>query len=222
MDITRARSPVFDIGIEGQLPDYRAAPALGRRHATKRQTAEPPKLSVTKSQEVKKAKFSFGKPLENVDRAIQQEPSADWLALTEKNLEQDIETSKKELELIKSILEDIDQWLQIEKQPGRKIRDQKILMGACREYSDSMIQVRKERLRQTKFWLNSRDMGRSVPVEAPAEWRAVDTEWRHWLGEQAAARSSQSPIEDIDDTAWRILGPLPHILAAYTWLETTQ
>ncbi|KAH8202425.1 hypothetical protein TruAng_003410 [Truncatella angustata] len=222
MDITRARSPVFDIGIEGQLPDYRAAPALGRRHATKRQTAEPPKLSVTKSQEVKKAKFSFGKPLENVDRAIQQEPSADWLALTEKNLEQDIETSKKELELIKSILEDIDQWLQ------------RILSTCTHEdllitnfsawlfFYDSMIQVRKERLRQTKFWLNSRDMGRSVPVEAPAEWRAVDTEWRHWLGEQAAARSSQSPIEDIDDTAWRILGPLPHILAAYTWLETTQ
>ncbi|KAK6065318.1 thiol-specific monooxygenase [Seiridium cupressi] len=213
--------------VESQLPDRRASPALGRRHATKRQAVEPPKLSVVKTQDVQKAKFSYGKPLDGVELSIaeasaeaRREAPVDWLAATEKDLEQDIDTSKKELELIKSLLEDIDQKLQTERKPSRKLRDHKILMSACREHSDSMIQVRRERLRQVKFWLGSRDMGRSVPAEAPAEWLAVDIEWRRWLSEQAAARSSVSPIEDADDVAWRILGPLPQILAAYTELES--
>ncbi|KAM0815546.1 hypothetical protein AB5N19_01345 [Seiridium cardinale] len=243
MEMTRTTRLAAD-AIERQLPDRRASPALGRRHATKRQAVEPPKLSVVKTQDVRKAKFSYGKPLDGVEPSIaeasaeaRREAPVDWLAATEKDLEQDIDTSKKELELIKSLLEDIDQKLQTERKPNRKLRDHKILMSACREHSDSMIQVRqipreceyqcsvleqvrRERLRQVKFWLGSRDMGRSVPAEAPAEWLAVDIEWRRWLSEQAAARSSVSPIEDRDDVAWRILGPLPQILAAYTELES--
>ncbi|KAK9424468.1 hypothetical protein SUNI508_13569 [Seiridium unicorne] len=226
MEMTRTTRLAAD-AVERQSPDRRPSPALGRRHATKRQAVEPPKLSVVKTQDVQKAKFSYGKPLDGVELSIaeasaeaRREAAVDWLAATEKELEQDIDTSKKELELVKSLLEDIDQKLQTERKPNRKLRDHKILMSACREHSDSMIQVRRERLRQVKFWLGSRDMGRSVPAEAPAEWLAVDIEWRRWLSEQAAARSSVSPIEDADDVAWRILGPLPHILAAYTELES--
>jgi hypothetical protein len=97
--------------------------------------------------------------------------------------------------------------------------DQKILIDAFREYSYSMIQNRKERSRQVQFWIGNRRMGRNAPDKAPDEWIDVDLAWRHWLSEQAASRAlCTSPIEDVDDTAWRILGPLPHDLAAYDWL----
>jgi hypothetical protein len=221
----------MDSNKANQLKDKRLASLQRQRNASKRQTATPTDLMCAKSRVVKRAKFSYGKQVnfsgskegekEEEEQAVLEEEDTDWLRQTERNTQQDIETSKKELELSKTILEEIEQKMQAEKKPSHRLRDQKVLIGACKEYSDSRIQILKERSRQVQFWLGSREMGRKVPGKAPAEWLAVDLEWRHWLGEQAAARRDgfdESPIEELDDAAWRILGPLPHILAAYMCL----
>ncbi|ETS80859.1 hypothetical protein PFICI_08388 [Pestalotiopsis fici W106-1] len=216
MDMASTQSPARNARIQTYL---------GQR---KRQTfAEPSRLSVIKVKDAQRAKFSYGKPLNESESDVSGQDgkrgsaqTIGWLLATATNLEQDIETCKKELELVRSLMEEIDQRLQAhDKLPSRKLRDHKVLMAACREYSDSMIQVKKERLRQVRFWASSREMGRSAPAAAPGEWLDVDLEWRNWLSEQAAARSGAWPIEASKDTAWRILGPLPHIIAAYIWLE---
>ncbi|KAK6189239.1 hypothetical protein LQW54_013478 [Pestalotiopsis sp. IQ-011] len=227
MDTAKTQSPAHN-RIETYIADRTGTSKLGRRVLTKRQTAEPNRLSFGKAQEAQKAKFSYGKPLSESEPSVSEEDGKrgpgqpiDWLLATAAVLEQDIESSKKELELIRWILEDIDQrWQTNQKPSSRKLRSQKALMAACREYADSMIQAKKQRLMQVNFWVSSRGMRRPVPTAAPEEWLEGDVEWRRWLSEQAAAHSAGgSPIEDRNDAAWRILGPLPHILAAFTWLE---
>jgi hypothetical protein len=140
MDMTSAQLPTRNAKIQTYL---------GQRVSSKRQTAEPSRLSVIKVKDAQKAKFSYGKPLNEGESGVSGEdgkrPPAqtiDWLLATATNLEQDIETCKKELELIRSLMEDIDQrLLRHDKLPSRKLRDHKVVMAACREYSDSMIQV---------------------------------------------------------------------------------
>ncbi|KAI0008781.1 hypothetical protein F4779DRAFT_641385 [Xylariaceae sp. FL0662B] len=151
------------------------------------------------------------------------EKDADWLVLTEKRIQQDLETLKKELELIRDILEETDMYLRTEKKASRKLRNQKLFMGACQEYSGSLCQILNERLRQVQFWLASRQIGRKIPEREPPEWRIVDIEWRQWLSEQAAMRTNKSeqsaterPLGIDDDIAMGIWGPLAHILTVYT------
>ncbi|KAH9886341.1 hypothetical protein F4778DRAFT_477217 [Xylariomycetidae sp. FL2044] len=186
-----------------------------------------------------KPQFSFGKQLNLLSPTVEENKAAredddgeaeeedkDWLVRSEKNIQQDLDMSKKELELVRGVLQDLDVVLGGEKKPSRQLRDQKLLMGACLEYSSSRCQLLKERLRQVQFWSNSRQMGRKIPDAAPEEWRMADIEWRKWLSEQAAMRTDKvepSVLEQTadpeNDVAWRIFGPLPHILAACTGLE---
>lgn len=148
MDTAKTQSPAHD-RLETYIADRTGTSKLGRRVLTKRQTAEPNRLSFSKAQDAQKAKFSYGKPLSESEPSVSEEDGKrgpgqpiDWLLATAAVLEQDIESSKKELELIRWILEDIDQRLQTNQKPSsRKLRSQKALMAACREYADSMIQV---------------------------------------------------------------------------------
>lgn len=196
---------------------------LGRRQATRKQSVELRKLSVRKPEDSQRAKFSIEEFTDSPDAGIsgeaRVEKPADWLYTIEKSIRQDIETSTKELELIKSILEDLELKIRTDRRASPELRNQKIVIDACWEYSHSMIRIRNERLRQVHFWLGNRKMGRRVPDKVPDEWIDVDIEWRRWLSGQVASRAPRaSPIEDLDDTAWRVLGPLPHIMAAYEWL----
>ncbi|KAI1084271.1 hypothetical protein F5B20DRAFT_576411 [Whalleya microplaca] len=181
-----------------------------------------------------KPKFSYGKQLD-VFLTTAKEPESsteeglDWLTVAEKRIQQDLETSKKELELIKYAIEEADTYSIAEKKPSGKRRDQELLLGACQEYSSSQCQILKERLRQVQFWSASRQMGRKIPEKEPAEWRVADLEWRQWLSEQAAARADKSdqtlaehPLDLDDDIAWGIWGPLAHILTVYTSHETNN
>ncbi|CAJ2510589.1 Uu.00g062140.m01.CDS01 [Anthostomella pinea] len=165
-------------------------------------------------------------------KADEEEGELDWLVVAEKDVEQDLDTSKKELELIRSIIEDVDGCLAAEKKPSRTLRDQKMQMGACQEYSSSRCAMLKERLRQVQFWASSRQMGRTIPEKAPGEWQTADLEWRIWLSEQTATKTDQldqTPVSALEqtvdpenDAAWRIWGPLAHILTAYVWHNEQQ
>ncbi len=175
-----------------------------------------------------KPKYSFGKqlePLSPLHEEVAQDKKKDsssWLMEAEVCIQRDLETSKKELELIKGVSEEVERRLSSQDLPGGRIRDQKVLMSACQEYSRSRIHLLRQRLRQVLFWSNNRIMGQKIPNHAPAEWATADLEWREWLGEQAAARGgtfdrARKEREDIGSTADALWGPLPHILAAYTW-----
>ncbi|KAI5920859.1 hypothetical protein F4810DRAFT_680756 [Camillea tinctor] len=144
---------------------------------------------------------------------------SDWLFLAESRMEEDLNTTTKELELIESILEDLEARITAEKKPSPAVRDQRILLGACKVYSSSRRGRLQERLRQVKFWHSSRDMGRKTPDGPPEEWRLIDLEWRRWLDNQAAARLDQQhhPVDPDNEVAWRAWGPLAHILTSYIW-----
>ncbi|KAK8134915.1 hypothetical protein PG984_006927 [Apiospora sp. TS-2023a] len=136
----------------------------------------------------------------------------DWLADTETDLKQDLETTKKELELIRTILWEMEMEetssspplppvqsflktspdttaaMAISAATATQQRSQrKMLMAACREYAESRRQLLRERLRQIQFWTGSRDMGRRVPSAPPGDWAVADAEWAKWLSDQAAA-----------------------------------
>ena len=142
---------------------------------------------------------------------------ADWLAETEASIQRDLDSSKKELELIKEIIGDVEKRAASQQQPSSRIRDQKVLMAACQEYSRSRIHLLQQRLRQVLFWSNNRRAGKRTPERPPVEWDTADREWRQWLGEQGAARSRHGAQAqgglDVADAPW---GPLLYILEAYT------
>ena len=145
---------------------------------------------------------------------------SNWLAETEASIQRDLDTSKKELELIKEIIGDVEKRAASQQQPSSRIRDQKILMAACQEYSRSRIHLLKQRLRQVIFWSNNRRAGKKTPERPPVEWDTADREWRQWLGEQGAARSrnggqaqgGQDVAPAVENAPW---GPLLYILEAY-------
>ncbi|KAK8086118.1 hypothetical protein PG994_001092 [Apiospora phragmitis] len=206
------------------------------------------------------AQFSFGKPLgeppnaplprpptdkkhsssSNKNNSFNSTNGADWLAHTEAELLQDLDTTKKELELIRTILWEMEMddtsspvppLPKIETSPettaamamamaaAQQQRSQrKMLMAACREYAESRRQLLRERLRQVQFWTNSRDMGRWVPSAAPGDWALADAEWAKWLSDQAAAmQQQQQQSSGFEGEAGATWGPLPHILAAFAF-----
>ncbi|EMR68701.1 hypothetical protein UCREL1_4291 [Eutypa lata UCREL1] len=149
------------------------------------------------------------------DKKNKRGSNGSWLEEAEAHMQRDLETSKKELELTKGVAEDIERRLLTattaatsqdrpssggSNSSSRRIRDQKVLMSACQEYSRSRVHLLRQRLRQVAFWSNNRKMGQKTPVQAPADWAAADLEWAQWLGEQAAARSGRPKREQRDGT----------------------
>ncbi|KAI0596919.1 hypothetical protein F4775DRAFT_603120 [Biscogniauxia sp. FL1348] len=152
--------------------------------------------------------------------------NSDWLFLAESRMEDDLGTTTKELELIESILEDLEARITAERKPSPTVRDQRIMLGACKVYSSSRRDRLQERLRQVKVWLSGRGTPEGTPEGPPEEWRMIDLEWRRWLNNQAAARllgqqqqqQQQPDREDPEnEVAWRAWGPLAHILTSYIW-----
>ncbi|TRX91036.1 hypothetical protein FHL15_008018 [Xylaria flabelliformis] len=142
----------------------------------------------------------------------------DWLMEATVDLSRDLDTSKKELEIIKFILDEMELRSRTDRRPG-VTKGEIELMRACREYSSSRCHMLRERLRQTQFWTRSRAIGQQVPGRMPEEWRFVDIEWRRWLSDQASSHGDQlgGNRESSNNTIWDIWGPLPHILSADIW-----
>ncbi|KAI3320546.1 hypothetical protein HD806DRAFT_547107 [Xylariaceae sp. AK1471] len=184
--------------------------------------------------ESSRPKFSYGMQLDaaNSDLGHHGGPNTnkarpDWLIESTICLGQDLNTSKMELDIIMSILEEMGLRLQTEQDSNPKLTKQIELMSACREYSRSRCHLLRERLRQIQFWSRSGMIGQQVPEKAPEEWRSVDIEWRRWLDEQAHSHTypsggdQVSPLEytsdPLNDVAWRVWGPVPYILNADVW-----
>lgn len=122
--------------------------------------------------ESSRPRFSYGVQLgPDVDEHedANSAEAADWLMEATVDLGQDLDTSKKELDLIKFILEEME----LRPRPGRRSHrsreGQVKLMRACREYSSSRCHMLRERLRQVQFWAHGRMMGHQVPEKAPDE-----------------------------------------------------
>ncbi|KAK7978483.1 hypothetical protein PG996_004530 [Apiospora saccharicola] len=160
----------------------------------------------------------------------------DWLADTETDLKQDLETTKKELELIRTILWEMEMEetssspplppvhsflktspdttaaMAISAATATQQRSQrKMLMAACREYAESRRQLLRERLRQIQFWTGSRDMGRPVPSAPPGDWAVADAEWAKWLSDQAAA------MHQLQQHQWALSANIEGDSTAVTW-----
>ncbi|RYP76819.1 hypothetical protein DL771_001555 [Monosporascus sp. 5C6A] len=216
------------------------------------QVATPNRLTAAdRPSQLLKSKFSFARqtaPLSPIPEQVAQDRKKDdggWLAEAEGGMRRDLATSKKELELIKGIAEDIERRLPA---PGGQpmshnaadpninngLRDQKVLLAACQEYSRSRIHLLKQRLRQVAFWSSGKGLAghahhqKTTPKQAPVEWATADGEWRDWLYEQAVARTGKHAREphvegqhgagsSLSDASWKLWGPLSHILAGYTW-----
>ncbi|KAI1799248.1 hypothetical protein F4811DRAFT_558022 [Daldinia bambusicola] len=140
----------------------------------------------------------------------------DWLDLAKESIRGDLEASKKELELVRDLLSELDGVVDIRK-ADRGARDRLFLMRACQEYSGSRSCMLEERLRQIDVWADEARLGRSVPSRVPDEWIMVDIEWRQWLSEQVAPRdsaSNQANAMSCQRDAVQSWGPLIPILAA--------
>ncbi|KAK7742233.1 hypothetical protein SLS62_010752 [Diatrype stigma] len=193
-------------------------------------------LSTKRAGQSSKPKFSFGKQLEPLSplreeaaQAVQNKgknkqannnssnthphPNHNWLAEAEARLKEDYAASKRELELIRTAIEELGQRLaslppdpplhqhqslhhkypqRLSSDHGsnrRRIRDHKALMTACLECSRSRVHLLRERTRQVAFWSDNRRLGLRIPERAPAEWATADREWAQWLAEQAVARA---------------------------------
>lgn len=99
--------------------------------------------------------------------------ASDWLVEATVDLSRDLDTSKKELDIIKFILEEMEPRSRTDRRPGVTRDGQVELMRACREYSSSRCFLLRERLRQVQFWARSKIMGQQVPEMAPEEVRFI-------------------------------------------------
>ncbi|KAI1433996.1 hypothetical protein GGR50DRAFT_446632 [Xylaria sp. CBS 124048] len=152
----------------------------------------------------------------------------DWLSEAKVRLAQDLNTTLKELDLIKLVLEDLEQLSPTTTQLNAQT-EQIESMRACQEYTQSQCHLLRSRLRQIHIWARRKTMGQQVPERAPEEWKRTDLGWRRWLGEQTARkghteqqppargdRASPHPGDPPLDVIW---GPLPYILSADIWLR---
>lgn len=193
----------------------------------------PQRLAVDKprGRPVVRAMGSYGQQPgiegERKGNSIRKASPGDWLAETETDLRKDLETTQREVELIRALYQDISKWLSARAGdgpgPGREQANQyRALMASCLEYSSSRLTILRERRRQVEFWMSSRDMGRRIPHQSlRGEWHTADANWRRWLSGEAAGRQPQGrrTTDTLDRTPWVLLGPLPYILEAYTWVE---
>ncbi|OTA94241.1 hypothetical protein M434DRAFT_30150 [Hypoxylon sp. CO27-5] len=151
------------------------------------------------------------------------EEDFNWLPAVEKSVRQDLETSKKELSLIRDVLDELESSSAREVKGVRWCEDQMFLMRACQEYSGSRYYMLEERLRQVHFWSSNKQAGKRIPEKVPDEWLVVDNEWRKWLSEQAAMDSNEAshsytenPRDEGVDVMVEHWGALILILTAYT------
>ncbi|KAI2468878.1 hypothetical protein F4781DRAFT_249075 [Annulohypoxylon bovei var. microspora] len=146
-----------------------------------------------------------------------------WLAAAEKSIQQDLDTSKKELGLIRDVLDELEVNSAAAKMSSSGSKDQVFRMRACQEYSGSRVHMLEERIRQIHLWSSDEKMGKRIPDGVPDEWFMVDIEWRQWLGEQTTLQtnmpdhsSAESFQNEGADMAVRLWGPLIPLLAVYT------
>ncbi|KAI0426359.1 hypothetical protein F5Y09DRAFT_319089 [Xylaria sp. FL1042] len=129
-------------------------------------------IDIHEAEEV--GKFSYGTQLAGSTEPDDHEGAdnievSDWLMEATVDLSQDLETSKKELDIIKFIIEETElRWradprFSLARQGGAE------LMKACREYSSFRCDLLRERLRQVQFWAHNRMLGQQVPEKAPEE-----------------------------------------------------
>ncbi|KAI0515170.1 hypothetical protein F5B22DRAFT_647050 [Xylaria bambusicola] len=166
-------------------------------------------------------------------KAADNAEASDWLMEATVDLSQDLETSKKELEIIRFIIQEMEQRSRTDHPQPSPARGGRLeMMKACREYSSSRCDLLRERLRQVQFWAHTSMLGQQVPDKAPDEWRLADVAWRRWLSEQASshvdkpgggARASSfdqcldTTLDASSDVAWSVWGVLPYILSADIW-----
>ncbi|KAI1382862.1 uncharacterized protein F4822DRAFT_99348 [Hypoxylon trugodes] len=140
---------------------------------------------------------------------------SNWLTAAEKNIRQDLETSEKELWLIRDVLDELETTSEVGRS-SYKSQGQMFLMRACQEYSASRCHMLEERLRHIHIWSCDEQMGRHVPDRAPDEWLTVDAGWRQWLSEQASLQTEGSNRSTIEHSRSgglvRLWGPLFPIL----------
>ncbi|KAI0145271.1 hypothetical protein GGR57DRAFT_517325 [Xylariaceae sp. FL1272] len=176
-------------------------------------------------------KFSFGKQLRVPSPGLDEDkgnpkdkaaPTSDWVDEAHLDIRQDLVTSKKELGLITSLLEDLEKRFKTRGTPKANLVKQMMLMNACKDYTVSRCNLLDERLRQVGHWIRSKEMGSQVPRKAPEEWRLADIEWRTWLSDQASrsgiASALGTPTDPSKDVAWRVLGPVACILDVFAFV----
>ncbi|KAK5635928.1 hypothetical protein RRF57_011640 [Xylaria bambusicola] len=174
-------------------------------------------------------------PDKSKHEAVDNAEASDWLMEATVDLSQDLETSKKELDIIRFILQEMELQSRIDRYQPSPARDGKLeIMKTCREYSSSRCDLLRERLRQVQFWAHTRMLGQRVPDRVPDEWRLADVAWRKWLSEQASSQADKpsggarassfdqcldNMREASSDVAWRVWGALPYILGADIWFR---
>ncbi|KAI1823950.1 hypothetical protein F4861DRAFT_298154 [Xylaria intraflava] len=123
--------------------------------------------------ESSRPKFSYGTQQDITSANVNEQEDTinagpDWLAEAKVNLTQDLDTSRKELDIIGFILEELELRAQSERSSGYRA-GQRELMAACRKYSSSHCHLLRERLRQIQLWARMRMMGHQVPERVPEE-----------------------------------------------------
>lgn len=127
------------------------------------------------SSEYAHLKFSYGmqpdplSPDTDEHEDLDTIDSSDWLMEAAIDLSQDLDTSKKELDIIKFILEEMESLPCTDRRTTCIRGEQVQLMRACREHSSSRCHILRERLRQVQSWAHGRMMGQQVPGKAPDE-----------------------------------------------------
>ncbi len=94
---------------------------------------------------------------------------SDWLMEATVDLNQDLDTSKKELDIIKFILQEMEVRPRTDHRPNLTREGEVELMKACWEYSSFRCDLLRKRLRQVQFWAHARMLGQQVPEKAPEE-----------------------------------------------------
>ncbi|KAI0833993.1 hypothetical protein F5Y06DRAFT_279954 [Hypoxylon sp. FL0890] len=98
------------------------------------------------------------------------EGDSDWLAAAEKRIRRDLETSKKELGLVRDALGELEHNPERDMKAGRRWQDKIFFMRACQEYSGSRNYMLEERLRQVHFWRSNKQAGKRIPDKVPDEY----------------------------------------------------
>ncbi|KAI1112931.1 hypothetical protein F5Y14DRAFT_419527 [Nemania sp. NC0429] len=126
-------------------------------------------------------RFSYGmrldplSPVADEDEEVGAIDGSDWLMEVAVDLSQDLDTSKKELDVIKFILKEMELRPCVDRRPEpNSTREAQVqLMRACREHSGVRCHMLRERLRQVQSWAHSRKMGQQVPGKAPDEVSSI-------------------------------------------------
>ncbi|KAJ2976880.1 hypothetical protein NUW58_g7976 [Xylaria curta] len=108
-------------------------------------------------------------PDQDVHPGINSIGLSDWLTEATVNTKQDLDTSKKELDIINFILEEFALRSRTDRRPSITREGQIRLMRACQEHSSSRCHLLRDRLRHVQFWTRSKAMGQQVPGKAPEE-----------------------------------------------------